>query len=98
MPFLFFKEITHAYLLKISIAHNRKRISLLDLLINYISATSARQILPLKNECAFLFLNLLIIGLCNSSANSLFKIFLFLIPLQEADLSASKPDLAAKNL
>ena len=53
-----------------SITHNKKRISLLNLLINCISARSAPQMLPIKGECTFHFLNFLIIGLCNSSANS----------------------------
>ena len=58
-----------------------------NLLINYISARSAPQILSIKDECTFPFSNFLIIGLCNSSANSLFEIFSFLIALPEADLS-----------
>ena len=41
IPFLSFKGITYVYLLKISITHNKKRITLLDLLINCISARSA---------------------------------------------------------
>ena len=49
-----------------------------DLLINCISAGSAPQILSIKDECTFLFLNFLIIGLCNSSTNYLFEIFSFL--------------------
>ena len=64
-----------------SITHNKKRIPLLNLLINCIFARSAPQMLPIKGECTFHFLNFLIIGLCNSSANSLFEIFSFLIPL-----------------
>ena len=36
--FLSFKGINHAYLLKISITHNKKRIPLLSLLINCILA------------------------------------------------------------
>ena len=36
------------YLLKISITHNKKRIPLLNLLVNYISARSAPQIVSLK--------------------------------------------------
>ena len=87
IPFLSFKGITHAYLLKISITHNKKRIPLLNLLINYISARSAVQILFIKDECTFLLSNFLIIGLCNSSANSLFDIFSFLIAPPEVSLS-----------
>ena len=52
----------------------------LYLLINCISARTAPQILSPKGECIS---NFLIIGLCNSSANSLFEIFPFLIPLPE---------------
>ena len=66
------------YLLKISITHNQKRIHLLNFLINCTSARSAPQILFIKGEGTFLFQNFLIIGLCNSSALSLFKIFSFL--------------------
>ena len=55
--------------------------SLLNLLVNCISARSVPQILSIKDECAFSFLNFLITGLCNSSANSLFEIFSFLIPI-----------------
>ena len=47
--------------------------------MNCISARSAPQILSIKVDCTFIFLDFLIIGLCNSSANSLFDIFLFLI-------------------
>ena len=63
------------YLLKISITHNQKQTSLLDLFIYCISVRLAPKILSIKGECTFLFLNFLIIGLCNSSANSLFEIF-----------------------
>ena len=59
------------------ITHNKKRIPLLNLLINFISAKSAAQILSIKGECTFLFLDFLIIGLCNSSANSLLEYFHF---------------------
>ena len=45
-PFLSFKGTTQAYLLKISITHN----PLFNLLINYISAKSAPQILSLDPE------------------------------------------------
>ena len=81
MPFLSFKRITHVYLLKISITHNKKRIPLLNLLINCISEKSAPQILSIKGDCTFLFLNFLIIGLCYYSANYWFEIFSFSIPL-----------------
>ena len=48
-------------------------------------ARSAPKILSLKDECTFLFLNFLIIGLCDSSDNSLFEIFSFVIVPPEAD-------------
>ena len=67
MSFLSFKGIIHAYLLKISITHNKKQIPLLNLLINYISVTSASNILSKKDECTFLLLDVLINGLCNFS-------------------------------
>ena len=55
IPFLSFKGTTQAYLLKISITHNKNLNPLLDLLINCISAKSAPQILSLNVECTFLF-------------------------------------------
>ena len=48
MPFLSFKGITQAYLLKISITHNKDLNPLLNLLNNYISAKSKTQILSLN--------------------------------------------------
>ena len=68
MPFLSFKGTTHAYLLKISMTHNKNLFLLLNLLINYISAKSVLQILSLR-RINFSSLHFLIIGLCNSSAN-----------------------------
>ena len=53
-----------------SITYNKNLNPLLNLLINRISARSVPQILSRKGACAFLFLNALIIGLCNSSASS----------------------------
>ena len=76
--FLSFQGINHAYLLKISITHNKKRIPLLSLLINCISARSAPHVLSMKGECTFLYSNFQVIGLCNSPANHLFEIFSFL--------------------
>ena len=70
-----------------SITHNKKRIPLMDLLINCISERSAPQIFSIKGECTFLFLNFIITGLCYSSANSLFEIFLLLILPPEVFLS-----------
>ena len=57
-----------------SITHNKNLNALLNLFINCISARSASQILSIKIEGTFLFLNFLIIGLCNYSANSLLEI------------------------
>ena len=36
------------------------------------------HLLSIKDECTFIFLNFLMIGLCNSSANSLLEIISFL--------------------
>ena len=44
-----------------------------------MSLRSASQMLSIKGECTFLFLNFLIIGLHSSSADSLLEIILFLI-------------------
>ena len=63
MPFLSFKGTTQAYLLKISITHNKNLRPLLYLLNNYISAKSTPQILSLNVEYTFLFLNFLMMGL-----------------------------------
>ena len=65
IPFLSFKGITHVHLLKISVTHNKKRIPLLNLLINCVSGRSAPQRLSIEDECTFLFLKFLIIRLCN---------------------------------
>ena len=54
MPFLSLKGITHAYLLKISITHNKNRNPLLNLLINCMLARSAPHILSTKVEHTFL--------------------------------------------
>ena len=69
IPFLSFKGITQAYLLKTSIAHNKNLIPLLYFLNNYKSAKSAPQILSLNAACTFLFSNFLMMGLWSSSAN-----------------------------
>ena len=55
MPFLSFKGTTQAYLLKISITHNKNLIPLLYLLNNCISAKLISQILSLNVEYTFLF-------------------------------------------
>ena len=67
--------------MKISITHNKKRILFVYLLIDCISARSAPQILSTRGEYTFLFLNFQIIGLYNSSDNSLLEIFSFIMPL-----------------
>ena len=82
--FLSFKGITRGYLLKISITHNKNLNPLVNVLIKYISSRSTSQILSLKNESTYIFLNFLIIGLCDSSANSLIDIISFLIALPDA--------------
>ena len=67
-----------------------KKIPLLNLVINYISARSAPQLLSIKDECTFLVLDFLIVVLCNSLVNTLFDAFSFLIAPLEVDLSASE--------
>ena len=62
-----------------SLTHNKNL--LLDLLVNCIFAKFALETLSLKGKCTFLLLNVLIIGLCNSSANSLLEIISFLTVL-----------------
>ena len=71
------------------ITRNKKRLPLLNLLINCISARSAPQILSIKGDCAFNNCAFLIIGLCNSCANCWSANFSFLIPLPEEFLSKS---------
>ena len=66
-----------------SITHNKHLNTLLNLLIKYIPARSALQILSIQGEPTFFFLKFLIIGLCNSSANSLLEIISFTIPQPE---------------
>ena len=67
--------------------HNENRNPLLNLLINCISERSAPQILSLKDEYAFRFSDLLLIGLCSSSAISWSGIISLLKPLPEDSLS-----------
>ena len=50
----------HAYVLLVSVALNKNPTSLLNLLINCLSAGSAPQILSIKDECIFRFSHLLI--------------------------------------
>ena len=66
IPFLSFKGTTQAYLIKISITHNKNLNLLLNFLINCISAL---QILSLNPEETVLFLKFLLIDLCNYLAN-----------------------------
>ena len=79
-PFLSFEGTTQTYLLEISVSSYIKRIPLLYLLNNCISAKSALQILSIKSECTFCFSNFLIIGLCNSLANSLLGVIVIVLP------------------
>ena len=51
----------------------KKRIPLLNVLNNCISAKLAPKILSIKDECTFCFLNFVIIDLRNSLANCLFS-------------------------
>ena len=75
--------MTHAYSLKMFIRHNKNLNPLLNLLINSISSRSWSKILSMKNDCTFLLLNFLIIGLCNASVISLLDIISFLTGPQE---------------
>ena len=72
IAFLSFKESAPAYLLQMS--HVKNQNLLLNLLINCISATSARQTLSIKDEYTFRFSNFLRIGLSDSLANCWFGI------------------------
>ena len=49
--------------------YNKKRTSLLKLLVNSIVVRSAPQVLSLKDEYTFCVLIFVIIGFCNFSAN-----------------------------
>ena len=81
-----------------SITHNKKLIPLLNLLISCIAARSASQILSTNDDYTFRFLNFQIVGLSNSSTNSLLDLILFLVASPEADLSASEADISSKKL
>ena len=91
---LSFRGMIDAYLSEIPITQNKKPNSLLNLLINGISARSLPQILSIKGEYTFQFSNFLIIGLCNSLAKSKglwFVIFSFLTaPQVKADILSKK--------
>ena len=75
MPFFIFQrnnpraftDIAHLLITRISVTHNKNRNPSLNSLINCIQARSTPQILSLKDEYTFHFLNFLVIGLCNSS-------------------------------
>ena len=62
-----------------------------------MSARSAPQILSIKGEYPFLFSNFLVICVCNSSANFLLEIILFLTVSTKVDLSTSKAGFLSKN-
>ena len=71
--------------------HSKNQIPLIYLLVNCVSAESACEMLTLRNVYTFHFLDFLIIGLCNFSANCWFDIITVLIGPPEvltADLSA----------
>ena len=71
-PYLFFKGLIQAYLVKTSILHNKYSTFFYD--IFFISNNSAAQILPLNAKYTFLLLNFLITGLCNSSTSYVFTL------------------------
>ena len=79
-----------------STTHNKNLNSLLNLLINCMYARSAPQILSIKDECNFLLLNFVIIGLCNSSANSLLDLISFLTANSFASAMAPDDDFHQK--
>ena len=60
-----FKRTTDAYLLYITITHNKNWIPWLNLLISCISARSVHQIFSIKDENTVRFPNFIIIGLGN---------------------------------
>ena len=64
--FLSSKSTNHLCFLKISITDKKNRITLLNLLINWIPVRLMPQILSIKSDCTFLFLNFPIIILRNS--------------------------------
>ena len=66
---LSYRRVTHGNVLKISMAHNNNQNLLWYLLINCIFARSLPEVSSLKYDSTFHFLNLLMIGWCNSPAN-----------------------------
>ena len=66
-----------------SIAHRKKQLPLLNLLINQLLTRPVVRILSLNDECTF-SKNCLIILLCNSSANCSLCLISFLKPLPAA--------------
>ena len=83
----FHKNISKFWYFQKPIFLDEKTIYLINLITNWISARSVPQILFLKDNYSFRFSNFLLIGLCNSSASSWFKIFSFLMPPRVAELS-----------
>ena len=74
LPFLFFTGLTHAYLVKTSLTHNKYLTFLLLENNDPISAKPAAQILSLNLTYTFLLLDFLVTGLCNSLANCSFTL------------------------
>ena len=75
LPFLSFKGLNHAYLLKISMTYSNKYFTVLFFEDNdSIAAKSASQILSLNLAYTFLLLNFLITGLCNSAGSCSFTL------------------------
>ena len=62
-----------------SIKYDKHLLPSLNFFLNCISARSVAQIFSIKGDCIFRLLNFLVIDLCNSSAETLFKIFSFSI-------------------
>ena len=53
IPFLFFKGITYAYLLQMSVTNNKNLNPLSNLLVNCISAKYAPPALSIEDACPF---------------------------------------------
>ena len=64
--FLLFQCLTHTYLMKASMTHNKYSTILLFEGNNFISAKSAAKILSLNLAQTIVLLNFLITSLCNS--------------------------------
>ena len=87
--FFSFKGTTHAYLLKMLIVHNKKRVPSLNLFVNFKISTSN---IIYKRWVCFCFLNFLIISLCNSSPYCWFVIISLKVLILQPD------DVLSKNL